>query len=177
MECYIGKSVDETEPGVSMLVTHLLCIEGEVNGIPVKFLVDSGASGNFISEHVVSEHDLRTVRSHEKMQVHLADGSMRASNRIVQGAQVMYEEHAEFLDFHVMKLPKYDAILGKSWLDRWNPSIDWRASTISIQVGKKTVVLKSDYPTTEGAKLSSIFGKRAVSLQVSAQRMKRLARH
>ena len=176
MECYIGKSVDEAEPGVSMSVTHLLCIGGEVNGIPVKFLVDSGASGNFISEHLVSEHDLRTVRSHEKIQVHLADGSMRASNRIVQRAQVMYEEHAEFLDFHVMKLPKYDAILGKSWLDRWNPNIDWRAGTISIQVGKKTVVLESDYPTTEGAKLSSIFGKRAVSVQVSAQRMKRLAR-
>ena len=73
------------------------------------------------------------------MQVHLANGSMRASNRFVQNAQVMYEEHAEFLDFHMMKLPKYDAILGKSWLDRWNPSIHLRVGTISIQVGKKTV--------------------------------------
>ena len=36
-----------------------------------------------------------------------------------------------------MKLPKYDAILGKSWLDRWNPDIDWRESIIIIQVGKK----------------------------------------
>ena len=132
MECYVGKSVDEAETCVSMSVTHLLCISGEVNGVPVKFLVDSGASGNFISEHLVSEHDLRTMRSHEKMQVHLADGSMRASNCMVKDAQVSYEEHAEFLDFHVMKLPKYDAILGKPWLDRWNPSIDWRAGTISI---------------------------------------------
>ena len=149
--------MDEAEPGVSMSVTHLLCIGGEVNGIPVQFLVDSGASGNFISEHLVSEHDLRTVRSHEKMQVHLADGSMRASNRIVQGAQVTYEEHAEFLDFHVMKLPKYDAILGKSWLDRWNPSIDWRAGTISIQVGKKIVVLESDYSTKRGCQAFKYF--------------------
>ena len=142
-----------------------------------KFLVDSGASGNFISEHLVSEHDLRTVRSHEKMQVHLADGSMRASNRIVREACVTYEEHAEFLDFHVMKLPKYDAILGKSWLDRWNPDIDWRAGTISIQAGKKTVVLQSDNPAEDGANLSSLFGKRAMSMQVSAQKMKKLARH
>ena len=66
MECYIGKSVDEAESGVSMSVTQLLCISGEVNGVPVKFLVDSGASGNFISEHLVSEHDLHTVRSHER---------------------------------------------------------------------------------------------------------------
>ncbi|MCG8669978.1 MAG: reverse transcriptase family protein, partial [Pseudomonadales bacterium] len=88
-----------------------------------------------------------------------------------------FEEHAEFLDFHVMKLPKYDAILGKSWLDRWNPSIDWRAGTISILVGKKTVVLKSDNPTDGAPRLSSVLGKRAMSMQVSAQRMKRLARH
>ena len=65
----------------------------------VQFLVDSGASGNFISEHLVSEYDLRTVRSHEKMQVHSADGSIRASNRIVREACVTYEEHAEYLGF------------------------------------------------------------------------------
>ena len=70
------------------------------------------------------------------------------------------------LDFHVMKLPKYDAILEKSWLDRWNPDIDWRAGTISIQAGKKIVVLQSDNPAENGANLSSLFGKRAMSMQV-----------
>ena len=34
MECYVGKSVDETELGVSMSVTELLCISGKVNGVP-----------------------------------------------------------------------------------------------------------------------------------------------
>ena len=111
-ECYVGKSVDEAESGVSISVTQLLCILRKLNGVSIQFLVDSGASGNFIHEHLVSEHDLRTVRSHKKMKVHLADGYMRASNRLVQGAQVMYKDHAKFLDFHVMKLPKYDAILG-----------------------------------------------------------------
>ena len=123
--------------------------------------MDSGASENFISEHLVQENDLKVVKSQDKMQVQLADGSTRASNRLVQGAQVIFEEHAEFLDFRVMKLPKYDAILGKSWLDRWNPDIDWREGTISIQVGKKKVVLKSDNPTTNGREISSIFGRRA----------------
>ena len=96
----LGKSMDEAESGVSISVTQLLCTSGEVDGVPVKFLVDSGASGNFISEHLVSEHDLRTVRSHEKMQVHLADGFLRASNLIVQSMHMLtYEEHAEFSGF------------------------------------------------------------------------------
>ena len=97
---------------------------GEVNGIPVKFLIDSGASGNFINESLVEEHGLRLIKGQLKMQVHLADGSLRSSNHILKEAQICFEEHAEFLDFHVMKLPKYDAILGKLWLDRWNPRID-----------------------------------------------------
>ena len=36
MECYVGKSVDEAESGVSMSVTQLLCILGKVNGVPVQ---------------------------------------------------------------------------------------------------------------------------------------------
>ena len=176
---YIRKSVDEAELGeaeADVSGTQLLTLMGKLNGVPVKFLVDSGASGNFISEHLVNEHGLQVVKSHDKMQVHLADGSTRASNRLVQEAQVTFNEHAEFLDFRVMKLPKYDAILGKSWLDRWNPDIDWREGTISLQVGNRMVILRSDKPTEGDLGLSSIFEKRAVSRQISAQQMKRLAR-
>ena len=178
-EVIMGESVDWTETAkaeADVPRTHLLKLSGVVLGIPVKFLVDSGASENFISERLVQENDLKVVKSQDKMQVQLADGSTRASNRLVQGAQVIFEEHAEFLDFRVMKLPKYDAILGKSWLDRWNPDIDWREGTISIQVGKRKVVLKSDTPTAGGREISSIFGRRAESKQVSALQMKRLAR-
>ena len=46
------------------------------------------------------------------------------SQEIVQQGCVSIGEHAEFLDFSVLKLPKYDAILGKAWLDRWNFAID-----------------------------------------------------
>ena len=43
--------------------TQLLTIFGEVLGVLVKFLVDSGASENFISEHLVSEYDLEVKKS------------------------------------------------------------------------------------------------------------------
>ena len=47
-----------------------------------------------------------------------------------------FGEHPEFLDFHVMKLPKYDAILGKSQLDKWTPNIDQRTNMVKIKVAK-----------------------------------------
>ena len=40
MECYVGKSVDEVESGVSMSVAQLFCILGKVNRVLVNFLVD-----------------------------------------------------------------------------------------------------------------------------------------
>ena len=46
------------------------------------------------------------------------------SQWVVQQGCVVMGEHAEFLEFSVINLPQYDAILGKAWLDRWNPIID-----------------------------------------------------
>ena len=54
----------------------------------------------------------------KNMKVHVADGSTRSSSHCLKETYVRVEEHNEYLDFHVMKLPKYDAILGKYWLDR-----------------------------------------------------------
>ena len=49
------------------------------------------------------------------------------------------DDHAEFLDFSVLKLPTYDAILGKAWLDRWNPVIDWKKYTMQWKVGSTLI--------------------------------------
>ena len=66
---------------------------------------------------------------------------MGLSNHFQKQAYVNVDEHGDFLDFHVMKLPKYDAILGKSQLDRWNSDVDWRTNTVTIKVGKRLLVL------------------------------------
>ena len=44
-------------------------------------------------------------------------------------------EHAEYLVCSVIKLPTYDAILGKMWLDRWNPAINWKSNTMQWNMG------------------------------------------
>ena len=48
-------------------------------------------------------------------------------------------DHAEFLDFSVLKLPTYDAILGKAWLDRLNPVIDWRKRAMQWKVASRLI--------------------------------------
>ena len=74
-----------------------------------------------------------------------------------------------------MKLPKYDGILGKSWLDRWNPEIDWGASTIKIKIGRRIVVLDGVEELGRKEELSSVFKSGIEIQEISAQSMRLLA--
>ena len=40
----------------------LLCISGTLEGIPVKYLIDSGASDCFVSTNFVAKHGLKTTK-------------------------------------------------------------------------------------------------------------------
>ena len=119
--------------------TVLLCVSGCLNGISVIFLIDSGASECFVGKTFTEQNGLKATKTKENLTVHLADGTVRVSNWMVkQGCVTMGSEHAEFLDFSIISLPTYDAILGKPWLDRWNPVIDWEKYSLQWRVGTKT---------------------------------------
>ena len=69
----------------------LLCVDGQVNGIQVRFLIDTGASEFFNSGSLVKENDMIWSKRQEKMKVHLADGSMRPCSHCLKGAYVSFE--------------------------------------------------------------------------------------
>ena len=120
----------------------LLCILGELNGIAVTFLIDSGASECFLSTAFVEKNSIKTRKTKEKLNIQLVDGTVRVSNLIVDQACVTIEEHAEFIDFSVIGLPKYEAILGKPWLNRWNPVIDWKKNSLAWKMGSRVIRVK-----------------------------------
>ena len=89
-------------------------MDGLGNDIPIRFLIDNGISECFVNDAVVEDNTLQLCKSRGKLKVYLEDGFVRSSNLCLMESYVNFGEHAKFLDFHVMKLPKYDAILGKS---------------------------------------------------------------
>ena len=71
---------DETEAAQVIL----LCISGTLEGFPVNFLIDSGASDCFVSSEFVRVHGLKTVKTKEKLKIFLADGSVRVTGECVK---------------------------------------------------------------------------------------------
>ena len=52
-----------------------------------------------------------------------------------------FVEHAEFLDFPIINLPKYEEILVKPWSDKWNLVIDWQKNTMVWKMEKRTIAI------------------------------------
>ena len=157
--------VDEDTPSDSVL----LCILGELNGIEVTFLIDSGASECFLSTAFVEKNKIKARKTKEKLNIQLADGTVCVSNLIVEQACVTIEEHAEFIDFSVIRLPKYEAILRKPWLNRWNPVIDWKKNSLAWKMGSRVIRVQGLQEPHSSGIVSSPFQRREIVDLISAQ--------
>ena len=167
-----GVTADEQIPAGC----KLLSIEGFLNGFPVKFLIDSGATDCFVSTTFVEERKLDLNKRQEKVKINLADGTTRVSKMYIKQACVSLEEHMEFLDFTVINIPNYEAILGKSWLDRWNPAINWTENSMQWKMGKRVIKVTGLSETHTAMNASSLFNSKMTVETISAQRMRRIAK-
>ena len=82
----------------------------------------------------------------------------------------------EFIDFSVINLPQYEAILGKSWLDRWNPAINWKDNNLQWKMGNRTVTVAGVSDAHAERKASSLFQSIVMVEEISVQRMRKLAK-
>ena len=105
----------------------LFKLQGFIADRPAVFLLDSGATGNFVSSAFVAEHQLVTSPLHQQDVVLLADGSEQKTSALVPQATVKVNSYIDKFDLVALPLSGYDAIIGMPWLDHYNPNIDWRA--------------------------------------------------
>src|SRR4051812_12800346 len=107
----------------------LMILKGTLNHAPVSILIDSGSMGNFVSQQAVARfsfalHDISPVP------IHFANGTFDESNKTLVAAYLKFPSHEENLNLRVVSLPHHDIILGKPWLEKWNPAINWRTHEI-----------------------------------------------
>jgi len=101
-------------------------------GHPAVYLVDSGASGNFVRSAFLDEWNVATSSLPQAQQINLADGSKRAATDLLSKAPVIIGTYSDAIDLVSLPLGGFDVILGMPWLESINPSIDWKAKSLSF---------------------------------------------
>ena len=122
---------------------NLLRFKGKVDGYPAWILLDSGASKNFVNESFASKNKMLTKKV-SSMEVELADGRKSTTSRIVEIKKLELGSYrTSGIKAQIMKLQRYDIILGKPWLYHANPTIDWRTNTLTFNYGTKKIVVEA----------------------------------
>ena len=120
--------------------TSLFIIEMTMAGRKVKAMIDSGATGNFLSSRVAAQLKLKQVKKEVADKVKFADGRTVLSTHVLH-AQYELQRFSDSETFHVLDLPDYEVVLGRPWLKRVNPNIDWKYDTVTIKKnGSKHVI-------------------------------------
>jgi len=129
---------ETTQPSVEKHIhvldsKSLMITTGFLNHVPVRILIDSGATGCFVSEGLVHAHHLKVKASAWDQQVVLADGSKREITTFVRNGKIKIGRYRDDIDLDVIPLGRtYDVILGKLWLAEHNPLVDWKLNVLKF---------------------------------------------
>jgi uncharacterized protein with von Willebrand factor type A (vWA) domain len=142
-----------------------LRLRGELMRNACSFLIDSGATGDFVSWNFIRKHHLgnRCSALVPALEIEMADGTIYTSNKVVRLAEIVGEKNGEFSgrrDLIVLPLRGYDAILGMPWLEEVNPDIDWDLRVIRPRQRPQLKEDVEEHIESEGDGLSEADKKR-----------------
>ena len=107
-------------------------LSGTVNKNIVKVLIDSGATGNFISEELIIAWGLRVEPEPQYEELTLVDGSIvKAAGRVQFNLRC--GDYRGKITARVFPHLHKELILGMPWLIQENPVIDWARGQVTIQ--------------------------------------------
>jgi hypothetical protein len=128
----------------------LLILSGQVRighrTYTCRALVDSGATTEFVDTRFVKRIGVKPDPIKRPLSVSLADRSTQLTTHVVPALRVQLAGYNDHLRCYQADLGgQWDIILGRSWLKRIAPTIDWRADTVSFTFQGQTHTIKG-YP-------------------------------
>jgi len=112
--------------GLEKLDTH--------EGVTVKALLDSGATGIFMDKEFAEEQDFKLVKLDKPVEVKNVDGTDNNGGRIEYEIEcnMYFKGHVERIRVDICKLGRTKVILGILWLAAHNPEIDWEKEEVKM---------------------------------------------
>jgi len=97
-------------------------------GVTVKVLLDSGATGMFMDRRMAARHGFKLQKLERPIMVRNVDGTNNSRGAITYQveANVYYKGHIERMRMNVCDLGKTEIILGMPWLAVHNLEINWK---------------------------------------------------
>ena len=90
-----------------------------------------------MSTAFVEDKGLVLNKRKDKVKINLADGTTRVSKMYVKQACISFEEHMEFIDFTVINIPQYEAILGKKLVGQVESCNQLERKQFAVENGQK----------------------------------------
>jgi len=103
-------------------------------GVSVKALLDSRATGLFMSKKLAEKQGFKLERLAKPIRVRNVDGSNNKGRSITHEveANLYYRGHIEQVKMDICELEKTDVILGMPWLTAHNPEINWETGEVKM---------------------------------------------
>ena len=103
-------------------------------GVTVKALLDSGATGMFMDKRTAARHGFMLQKLERPIMVRNVDGTNNSGGAITHQveANVYYKGHIERMRMDVCDLEKTEVILGIPWLQAHNPEINWETGEVKM---------------------------------------------
>jgi len=103
-------------------------------GVAVKALLDSGATGLFMDTTFTKEKGFKIEKLKKPLLVRNVDGTANAGGAIMHQVEcnMFFKGHMERARIDVCNLEKTELILGMPWLAAYNPEIDWEKGEVKM---------------------------------------------
>jgi len=103
-------------------------------GVAVRALLDSGATGLFMDTTFAKEKGFKMEKLKRPLLVRNVDGTVNAGGAITHQVKcnMFFKGHVERARMDVCNLGKTELILGMPWLAVHNPEIDWERGEVKM---------------------------------------------
>ncbi|KAJ9507837.1 hypothetical protein QJQ45_019250, partial [Haematococcus lacustris] len=151
--------------------SELIILHGTFAGHPARFMVDSGATGNIVSQQYLMRNGLHLATTLSPRRL-LLPGPKHTTlpTYTLPPCSIRMGTYRDRLQLSMANIPNpsFDIVLGKPWLAAKNPCVDWINNVVRLEHAGSTHTLTPPPPTPLQADQLNL---------LSAPRFRRAARH
>ncbi|KAJ9508984.1 hypothetical protein QJQ45_028315, partial [Haematococcus lacustris] len=151
--------------------SELIILHGTFAGHPARFMVDSGATGNIVSQQYLMRNGLHLATTLSPRRLLLpGPKSTTLPTYTLPPCSIRMGTYRDRLQLSMANIPNpsFDIVLGKPWLAAKNPCVDWINNVVRLDHAGSTHTLTPPPPTPLQADQLNL---------LSAPRFRRAARH